>query len=48
MKNLSKCQEMVTIQQENLDYLYHQKHYILIGIDLSTHTKKKYEYSSTN
>ena len=35
MKNLSKCQEMKTIQQENiLDYLYHQNYYKLVGIDL--------------
>ena len=35
-KNLWKCQEMMTIQQ---DFLYHQK-YKRIGIDLSIQTIK--------
>ena len=39
VKNLLKCQEMMTIQQEYfLDYFYHQKYYKLIGIDLSKKT----------
>ena len=36
MKNLLKCQEIITIQQEI--YLYHQNHYKLIGIYLSRQT----------
>ena len=31
MKNLLKCQEIMN----SLDYLYHQKYYILLAIDLS-------------
>ena len=34
MKSLLKCQETMIIQQENF-YLYHQKYYKLIDIDLS-------------
>ena len=34
MKNLSKCQEMMTIQQKTY-YSYHQNFYKLISIDLS-------------
>ena len=36
MKNLLKCQEIITIQQEI--YLYHQNYYKLIGIYLSRQT----------
>ena len=36
MKNLSICQEMM--YKKLLDYLYHQKYYKLIGIDLSRQT----------
>ena len=36
MKNLSQCQEIMTIQKEIfLDYLYHKNYYKLIGMDLS-------------
>ena len=34
MKNRLKCQETIIIQQETF-YLYHQKYYKLIDIDLS-------------
>ena len=44
MKDLSKYQGMMTNATENvLDYLYCQKHYKLIGIDLTR--QKKYKYS---
>ena len=36
MKNLLKCQEIITIQQEI--YLYHQNYCKLIGIYLSRQT----------
>ena len=39
MKNLSKCQETMTIQQEiSLDYSYHQNYYKVIGIYSSRQT----------
>ena len=39
MKNLSKCQKMMTAQQVFfLDFSYHQNYYKLIGIDLSRQT----------
>ena len=41
MKNLSKCQEIINIQQEFIrlsSILYHQNYYKLIGIDLSRQT----------
>ena len=43
MKNLSKCQEMMTIDYKSgnlLDYLYHPQYYKLIGIDLSRQKNK--------
>ena len=39
MKNLLKCQKNEDFTTGNLlDYLYHQKYYKLIGIDLSRQT----------
>ena len=39
MKNLFKCQEIMTIQQEILvDFSYHHNYYKRIGIDLSRQT----------
>ena len=39
MKNLSKCQETMIMQQETLfHYLYHQNYHKLIGTDLSRQT----------
>ena len=39
MKNLAKYQEIKDHTMENLfDYLYHQKCFKIIGIDLSRHT----------
>ena len=39
MKNLAKYQEIKDYTMENLfDYLYHQKCFKIIGIDLSRHT----------
>ena len=35
IKSSLKCQGMMIIQPEILNYLYHQNHYKLIGIDLS-------------
>ena len=43
MKNLLKCQEMMTIDCTSgnlLDYLYHPQYYKLIGIDLSRQKNK--------
>ena len=49
MKNLSKCQEMMTIYTTGnvLDYLYHQNYNKLISIDLLKQTNTSI-YQQTN
>ena len=46
MKNLLKCQDMITIKQEIYYYLYHQKYYKIIGINLSRDFSRQKNMSS--